>query len=191
MTPTRRGSHGCMGIIIALAWLAGVVGCGDYQVELGPTIPDDAVCPYISVNGSGGGRASLSFADGSGTAHRTLPVTTAQILFPLVVIHGQLSNYGDGNLTVRAWAADRAGTYECEDSRAAGKTRIVGFGSEGTGTGSTPTYWTIDTVPGGTCSISITHFPGGDSPSLEGSFTASGVGSIAFSGSFVVDNPCY
>jgi hypothetical protein len=188
MTPTRPSIYGRLGVIIAVAGLAGLVGCGDYQVELGPTIPDDATCPLA--NGAGGGRSSLSFADGSGTAQGTLPVTTAAIFFPLIVIHGQFTNWGDGNLTVRVWAAG-AGTYYCEDPRAAGKTRIVGFGSQSTGVGSLPAYWAVDTLSGGTCSISITHFPGGDSSSLEGNFTATGGGPAPFSGSFVVDNPCY
>ena len=185
MTPTPRIIDRRLGTLIVLACLAGMAGGGDYQVYLGPTISDDATCPY----GDGFGTSSLSFVDGSGAAHGTLPVTGAQILYRLVVIHGQLPNPGDGRLTVRIWP-DGVGTFRCQDPAAAGRTRIVGFGSQSTGIGSPPAPWTIDTLSGGACSISLTHLPGGDGPSLEGRFTASGGGSSSFSGSFVVDHVC-
>lgn len=184
MTPSRhRAIDSCLGAIIVLAGLAGAAGCGEYRVDLGSTVPDEPICPF----GNGQAPSSLSFVDGSG-AQFTLPVTGSRILGQLLVVHGQLSNFGDGNLTVRAWLSG-AGPYRCEDPSTAGRTRIVGFGSQIAGVGSPPVGWTLDTLSAGTCSISIKHLPGADGSTVEGSFVASGGGRGPFWGTFIADNP--
>lgn len=186
MMPTPWAINRGLGTLIVVACLAGVVGCGDYQVDLGPTLDDQSICSSVANDA----QASLTFVHGDGAGQGTLPVTGAQVAFSQVALHGQLPNFLDGSLTVRAWASG-AGTYRCEDPSSAGRTRIFGLASHSTDINSPLVYdWTVDTLSGGACSISITHFPGADGPSLEGTFTASGGGSSSFSGRFFVSNPC-